>query len=88
MQWICDWSGVHKIYSIYIPVIHAVMEEATEIRLITLSLKGMQTLEACTENEDMQRVCTVHIVWFVSASVCYVFSILKVPMSQNGTLHF
>ncbi len=28
------------------------MEEATEIRLITLSLKGMQTLEACTENED------------------------------------
>ena len=45
-------NGVHKIYSFYIPVIHAAMEEATEIRLITLILKGMQTLEDSTENED------------------------------------
>ena len=53
------------------------------MRLITLSLKGMQTLEACTENEF--RIVCANRVFCFSQRILYVFSFLK-GVSNNKTL--
>ncbi len=60
-------NAVHKMYSIYILVIHAAMEEATNqtYHASLKGLKGMQTLKACTGKRIPHRP-QLHDTGFVS----------------------